>query len=646
MGSTTDISPGVSHGQRMVEALSASLRRLETVFASAPIMMFCLDRQGKFTMADGQRRTPFGLAPRLLLGQSVGEVCRKNPDLLNYCQRALAGEMFTTQVSAGGRAFDTSFSSFRNADGLPDGMIAVATDITERVRALAALQQAEANYRSIFENAVEGIFQSTPEGRYLAVNPALARMYGYENPEELLNVSNIASDIYADPAAREEFRRRVEGQGKVEGLEYEVRRRDGSLIWICENTRVVHDSAGRSLYYEGTIQDITARKRAEMEKTRLESQLLHAQKMEAIGKLAGGIAHDFNNILSAVMGYTELSLQDLPPNSQIRANLQQVLAAGRRAGDLVRQILAFSRRDNAERHPLSLGRIAREVLKLVNAALPAGISCTFQSEIGEDWVLADGTQLHQVLMNLCTNAGYAMRGCGGRLEMRLDLGPPPASLNLSSQPFVHLSVSDTGVGMSPEIAKRIFEPYFTTKPREEGTGLGLAVVHGIVTGHGGGLTVESEEGRGTTFDLWFPQVSPRDSREPADKPMIAGTGRLLFVDDEETLEALAQKHLRRIGYRLTTRLDSREALATFRAQPDWFDAVVTDFEMPEINGVQLCQEVRKIRPGIPVFLCTGQMSALEAESTLAAGFTATFPKPLDFRNMACTLATVLKPRAD
>ena len=360
----------------------------------------------------------------------------------------------------------------------------------------------------MFENAIEGIYQSTPDGRYLVVNAALARMYGYEHPDELMNrVSDIQNQIYVDSTFRDEFKRQIEQNGFVHGLEYQVRRRDGSIIWISESARVVRDTAGAIQHYEGFIENITSRKEAEAERAKLEKQMLQAQKMDAVGTLAGGMAHDFNNILCSILGYTDLALMDAQIKGRTRENLQIVHNSACRARDLISRILTFSRQTDTERRPLKLGGIVKEGVKTLNATLPSSIAIHVDIRTDEDVVVADATEMHQIIMNLGTNAGHAMKAKGGQLSYELE------SLNLDSAAatalaippgrYVHLIVSDTGKGMSHEVVEKIFEPFFTTKGPGRGTGLGLTLVQKIVNRSHGHIKVSSKEGHGTTFHIYF-----------------------------------------------------------------------------------------------------------------------------------------------
>jgi PAS domain S-box-containing protein len=383
-------------------------------------------------------------------------------------------------------------------------------EILERKKAERALRATERKYRGFFENSVEGAYQSTAEGQYLSINPALARLYGYSTAAEMMAaVGNIARDIYVDAGMRQKFREMIERDGEVRNLEYQVRQRDGEVIWISESARVARNRRGQVVYYEGTIRNINSRKRAEAEAARLEQQLLQLQKMEAIGTLASGIAHDFNNILGGIMGYVELAQDDLPAGSSSASHLQEVMGALHRAKQVVRQILTFSRQSPPQRQRIRLGMIVEEVVHLLRATLPSTITIKQEITADQDETIADPAQIHQVLLNLGTNASHAMAAKGGSLLIRLesvnlgDPGPAPV-LVLASGRYLKLSVQDTGHGIRPEILRRIFEPFFTTKPVGEGTGLGLSVVHGIVKGHGGDIHVESTPAAGTTFTVYLP----------------------------------------------------------------------------------------------------------------------------------------------
>ncbi len=393
--------------------------------------------------------------------------------------------------------------------------------------------------------------------------------------------------------------------------------------------------------------EIEERKKAEEEKYRLYEQLQQAQKMEAIGTLAGGIAHDFNNILSAIIGFSELAINEAPRGTKLRENMEQVLKAGHRAKDLVKQILAFSRKGAQEEKPVSVIPIVKEVLKLLQASLPATIEIrqSYGTDLGA--VMADPTQLHQVLMNLCTNAAHAMREKGGVLEVkltRIDLNSESAAIHTVVKPGLHvkLTVSDTGHGMSRKVLKRVFEPYFTTKERGEGTGMGLAVVRGIVESHGGTITAKSELGKGTAFDVLIPILDATAEKKYEEPKMLpSGTERILFVDDEQFLIDIADQMLTRLGYQVTTRISSVEALKLFESDPDRFDLVITDMDMPNMPGDSLAQTLIKIRPDIPIILCTGYSDRIDKKRAKGLGIKAFAMKPIVMRDMAVIVRKVL-----
>ena len=387
------------------------------------------------------------------------------------------------------------------------------------------------------------------------------------------------------------------------------------------------------------------------ERKRLEAQLRQAQKMEAIGTLAGGIAHDFNNILTAILGYTELAQDDIGKDSHAWSYLHEVRKAGLRAKTLVQQILTFSRRTEQPRMLVQLPVLIKEALALLRASLPSTIE--IRQAIPQDVcpVLADPTQLHQVLLNLCANAAHAMRETGGRLEVRLEAvavdeqvtAQPP---ELQPGPYVCITVTDTGHGMPPEVIDRIFEPFFTTKGPGEGTGMGLALVHGIITNHGGTVRVASGVGQGTTFTVYLPCSADLGQDQIAQVGSLltdvpTGAERVLLVDDEVVLVHLGEAILRRLGYEVVACSSSTEALEVFRAAPQRFDLVVTDQTMPHMTGEKLAQALRRLRPDIPIILCTGFSHGMHAERAQALGIDALLMKPLAMQDLAQTIQQVI-----
>lgn len=389
----------------------------------------------------------------------------------------------------------------------------------------------------------------------------------------------------------------------------------------------------------------TARKEGEID--HLEKQLRQSQKLEAIGTLAGGIAHEFNNILAAILGFTELGLHALPPTHHVYGHFQEVLKAGKRAKDLVQQILAFGRQANIEFRPISCALLVEETLRLIRASLPSTILIERQMATDAGTVLADPTQLQQVVMNLCANAEYAMRETGGVLEVsvaNVEVDDAFVALYPACQPgpYVCLTVRDTGHGMTPELLEHIFDPFFTTKEVGEGSGMGLAIVHGMVTSHHGAIAVESTPGVGTIFKIYLPRIAQHDEGLVHAAPRVSeGQGRILLVDDESAIALSLAGLLKGYGYEVMTHVKSIKALEVFRASPDAFDLVITDQTMPELTGDRLVAELRQCRPEIPIILCTGFSHVMDETKAADLGIDAFLMKPVEGRHLVAKIQQVL-----
>ena len=382
-----------------------------------------------------------------------------------------------------------------------------------------------------------------------------------------------------------------------------------------------------------------------------EKQLQQMMKLQAIGTLAGGIAHDFNNILFPIVGYTELTMDDIPKDSQARQNLEEILKATNRAKELVQQILTFSRQDCQERKPLQVQYLIKEALKLLRATIPSSIEieCDIDDTCGP--IRGNPTQIHQIIMNLCTNAYHAMQESGGKLEVSLkeiyiSYEQSLDRVGMKIGKHIELMVKDSGQGMEPQVMERIFEPYYTTKEQGKGTGLGLSVIHGIIKNHGGDIAVSSQPGKGATFKVYLPIIDDIEEEIQIDEPLIAVNGkeRILLVDDEEQIIDIEQQILERLGYKVTPKTDSEEALEEFAAQPDRFDLVITDMTMPKMTGDQLARRMMAIKPQIPVILCTGFNETISEEKALAMGIDKFVMKPIVKDELASTIRTVLDNR--
>jgi len=468
-------------------------------------------------------------------------------------------------------------------------------------------------------------------------------------------------------------------QGVPYGPEYRAVWPDGSVHYIAARGRLVrHDASNTPERINGVIWDITDTKRTEealreahdelekrieertaelrqaynrlrdetREREKAEAQLRQAQKMEALGTLSGGIAHDFNNILSAIIGFTELIGDHLPDGSRETRHVKRVLEAGIRGRDLVRQMLAFSRKGEQEKKPLRVSSVVEETVKLIRATIPTTIVIRVDVMSESKLIFADPTQIQQVLMNLCTNAAFAMRETGGILDVQLsDYGVSSSNGDLHGMRpglYTKLTVRDAGTGIAPDVMDKIFDPFFTTKKLGEGTGLGLSVVHGIVRQHDGYITVASEPGNGSTFTVYLPQIAGELGADAvSDDEIPTGSERILFVDDEEALVEMGDKILAGLGYDVVSRTSSRGALALVTVDPSRFDLVITDQTMPGMTGIELAQEILTIRPDMPIIMCTGFSHLVSEESARQAGIHAFVMKPLTKREIAKTVREVL-----
>lgn len=509
------------------------------------------------------------------------------------------------------------------------------------------LQESETKYRDLFENIADLIVISEDlTGRIIDCNQAALARYGYPRAAFL---KLYLEDLYAESVPNR-MGWKAGGNGITAPAVDMHLDKTGEPFPVEIHTSSIRLKDKRAWIH--IVRDISKRVRVEEDKKVLEAQLLQAQKLEAIGTLAGGIAHDFNNILSAVIGYTEIAGLELPAESRARRNLSKVIRAGERAKDLVSQILSFSRQAETKRQPLRVAPVIEETLKLMRASLPATIEIKKNLAYSTDTINANGTQLHQVIMNLCTNAAYAMQAEGGVLEVELTrIGADRvAALNnveLSPGAYLQLMVRDTGTGMAPDVMERIFTPYFTTRSKGDGTGLGLSVVHGIVKSHGGAITVQSKSGEGTCFTVFLPCLDEVLERgpEPAAPVLEKGSGCVLFVDDETPLVEIAGEMLAYLGYEAVTSTDSREALKLFSREPGRYDLVITDMTMPGMTGDILSRELLKIRPDIPILLCSGYSEENAARKARDIGIRGFVTKPIAMMDLAYKIRAVLKSTA-
>jgi PAS domain S-box-containing protein len=545
-----------------------------------------------------------------------------------------------------GRFIDVEIASDRLTFAGQNAVLVVARDITEQKQAEKALQETERKYRSMVEDAVIGIFQSTPQGRFLTVNPTMATMLGYESPQDLLAcVNDIRGQVYVDPKRREEFSRALEQQGIVRNFECQVYRKDGRKIWISASARSVFED-GAVVRYEGMNEDITQRKL-------LEEQLTQSQKMEAVGLLAGGVAHDFNNALSVITGYSGLLQMQLPADDPLVRYTEEIAKAAHRAAGLTRQLLAFSRKQVIQPVILDLNSLIVEMEKMLRRLIGENIEIFITRDVGLARVKADASQMEQILMNLAVNARDAMLQ-GGKVTIRTenaDLDETYSLQHLHFKPgrYVILSFSDTGCGMDKETLARIFEPFFTTKEPGKGTGLGLSTVYGIVKQNGGYISAYSEPGQGTTFKIYLPQAEGTVQSTPAVRTAEIlpprGSETILLVEDEEALRTLARNCLENQGYCVLEAADGNAAIATAEKHSGPIQLLLTDVIMPGMNGRDLADRLTELRPTIKVLYLSGYASDLIAQYGVLDPQILLLEKPFTLRALLIKVQEALRPSA-
>ncbi len=502
------------------------------------------------------------------------------------------------------------------------------------------LMESEKKFRDLYEGLIDVSFRTGQDGRIVHISPSSEQIIGFQ-PQSLVGRPII--ELYRHP---EEYGRLVElidKEGRVEGFESEMIKRDGSFIWVSTNAKALADKNGAHAGIEGIARDITKQKRAEQEKLLLEESLQQSQKMEALGTLAGGIAHDFNNILGAILGYTEMVMESLSKDDADREHLQAVLSAAQRASELTQQILMFSRKGKPDKRRTRIQSVVEETVKLLNKTIPATVQIKLDIDPSTGSVLADATQMHQVIMNLCTNAFHALPNETGVIRIKLDTEQiGDAHPELRAGRYARLLIEDNGKGIDPALLPRIFEPFFTTKAKGTGTGLGLSVVHGIIADHGGAVRVDSKPGQGTVFRVFLPSIDAEEAETPPEAaPPRRGNERVLLVDDEQPLATLWKRVLENQGYRVVAAVSARQALELFCASMNDFDLIITDQTMPEMSGDALAMEAMRLRSDIPVIICTGHSAVMDNDRAEKMGVRAFLMKPMSAGQLTSAVRTVL-----
>jgi PAS domain S-box-containing protein len=651
----------VTEQKKTEEALLESEERYRSLFESSPVSVV-VHSSGKIVFVNPETvRTMGGQSPTDFIGKSIMDFV--HPDFHEvdeervrrlYAKEGPVPPQEQKFVRLDGTIIDIlMISSPVNYQGTPASQV-VFQNITERKRAETALKRSEERLRLALDAARMGTWEWNVQTGEIHVSVTTESIYGVEPKSTGRTVEEYSAYLHPeDRGVVIELIGRVlrgGGENSPSHTEYRIVRPDGETRWVETCGEIARDADGVPQRVLGTIVDITERKQTESEKRFLESQLRHAQKMETIGTLTGGIAHDFNNILAPIVGYTELVLEDLPKESPGRKDLESVLRAARRAKDLIKRILLFSRQDELQFKPVDIAEVVEDGLRLSGVSLPAAVEIRREIDASLGTIEADPIQIQQVLMNLCANAYHAMSESGGVLTVRLTRVEVDEELaarhpNLMPGPYARLTVSDTGQGMDRKTIERIFEPFFTTKRVQEGTGLGLAVVHGIVKNHRGEITVESASGRGTTFRVYLPCSQDEGAgRQEEDDSSVDGHERLLFVDDEEPIVTLGRRVLERLGYKVDTCTSGRDALEVFRADPDRYDLVISDQTMPKMTGVELVAELRAIRPDLPVILTSGLSEELARETAASVGVNDYIMKPFISADISRAIRRVLDPK--
>jgi PAS domain S-box-containing protein len=634
--------------QNEIKLRTESEERFHTIFDSSnDALLICDKNTGDIIHVNEKMREIFGYTYNEEMQTNISFI---SPDNLHY----IPGEFIERLMNNSGKPYSGEWDT-KNKKGdvfcveisIKDTIIdnqnralISIRDITKRKQAEEDRRLSEEKYRNIVEKSIEGIFQTTNNGEFLNVNPAMARLYGYDSPEDMIiGVTDIQNEIYVNPGERERFKNDIENNGKVEGFESQFYRKDKKKIWISINARTVLDSDGMLLYYEGTAMDITVRKNAEDEKERLESQLRQAQKIEAIGTLAGGIAHDFNNIISVILGFGSLLQEHFGKNDPIRNYVDHIVLAAEKAANLIKSLLSFSRKKAVQLQPVKLNDIIEGVEKLLITSLTEDISLQKNLSDKDPAIMGDITQIEQILFNLATNARDAMPG-GGKLIIEtklMDVSDDFTDILGYGEPgtYVLLSISDTGKGIDKEIKEHIFDPFYTTKEVGKGTGLGLSTVYGIVKQHNGYITVYSEPGMGTAFHIYFPVISADvEDRKIESQIINGGNETILIAEDNDSVRYFMKTVLAKYGYNVIEAIDGEDAVQKYRPNSR-IDLMILDSVMPKKNGREVYDELKKDKPDIKVLFTSGYTKDIILDKGIEE-------KEVEFISKPLTLNALLK----
>jgi two-component system cell cycle sensor histidine kinase/response regulator CckA len=622
----------------------------ETSVYASPVPIIAVDTENRVTTWNPAAEALFGWSEKEVMGQPLSIIPIDEADAAAAMhQRVLQGEVLTGVEVRRRKRDSTAVAISLSATPLWDtnhkvrGIIGFFTDITQRKRAEEALQTAEGKYRGIFENALEGIYQSTPGGKYISANPALARMFGFTSPQELINArTDISNQEYVTPQSRVELVAELENRGVVRGFEYQAYRRDGSTMWVSVSAHAVKNDRGHITHFEGTVQDVTQRRE-------LEQQLRQMQKIEAVGRLAGGVAHDFNNILMAISSYAELLHGKLPEKDGSRRYVDEIAKATDRAASLTQGLLAFSRKQVISPKVLDLNALITDQAKMLKRLIPENIELFFLPGDSLGRVKVDPSQVEQIVMNLVINAKDAISNVGKILveTCNAELDQPEDGLHHSApnENYVMLAVSDTGCGMDAETQTHIFEPFFTTKEQGKGTGLGLAIVFGIVKQSGGHVFVHSELGHGTTFKVYLPRVEDAVQSKDVETSATSfrGSETILLVEDEEAVRESAAEYLVANGYTVLKAEAGPAALKIAEEHSQPIHLLLTDLIMPQMSGRELAGKIAGIHPETKVVFMSGYSNNLLSNEQVLDSKHVLLQKPFRLTVLGSSIREALNP---
>jgi len=647
------IARDITERKKADEALRKSEELNRRLLATIPDLIIRTDLKGTITFVNDQglKNFPF-VSKEMLLGRNIFSFIAENDmgralkntrlmfkkqlGVQEYCLQIDENHLIDCEVNG---------DIVLDSDNKPNGMIYVIRDITKRKAAEEALYRSEEKYRLLIENQNDLVVKVDIEGRFQFVSPSYCKVFG-KSEEELLGKTFLPLVHEDDQQSTMKEMENIYKPPYTAYIEQRAMTKDG-WKWLGWMDTAILDENNNVTAIIGVGRDLSERKQAEEEKEHLEKQLRRAQKLETIGTLAGGIAHDFNNILAPIMGYADMALLNLNESDPLFNDLNQILKGTYRAKELVEQILLFSKQTEKEREPLALQTVIKEALKLLRPSIPATIEISQHIDENCKLVRADASQIHQVIVNLCTNAWQAMEEKGGRLsielkQVELDVVDAKMYVNLHEKLYACLVISDTGPGIGEDIIERIFEPFFTTKAVNKGTGLGLSVVHGIVRSHKGDIFVKSIPGKGTSFEVFLPiQKVQKNDKETTVNEIIGGTEHIMIVDDEVEIAGIVKRMLENFGYKVDEFHTGHEAIKAFNLQTEKYDLIITDLTMPHLTGLDVAETIHQSDPALPVLIMTGFGDSITAETQYKCGISKVVGKPIVVKDLTTIVREVL-----